>query len=61
MLSENWWIYVSLGLGKAVLVPVAPVIGNALYNAVGARLYEIPLSPERLFEAIEKSQGVAIK
>jgi CO/xanthine dehydrogenase Mo-binding subunit len=32
----------------------APVFGNALYNATGARLQEFPLTPEKVLAAIKK-------
>jgi len=39
------------------LLPVAPAIGNALYKATGARLYQLPLTPERVWQALQaKSQ-----
>jgi putative selenate reductase molybdopterin-binding subunit len=34
------------------LVPTAPAIANAVYNATGARLTRIPLTPERVLTAL---------
>lgn len=34
------------------LYGVAPAIANAVVNALGIRLYHIPLTPERLLRAI---------
>ncbi|NLG34788.1 MAG: molybdopterin-dependent oxidoreductase [Lentisphaerae bacterium] len=31
----------------------APVFGNAIYNATGARLYEFPFTPEKVLQAIQ--------
>lgn len=31
----------------------APVFANAIYNATGARLYEFPLTPEKVYAAIQ--------
>jgi CO/xanthine dehydrogenase Mo-binding subunit len=31
----------------------APVFGNAIYNATGARLFEFPFTPERVLKAIQ--------
>jgi 4-hydroxybenzoyl-CoA reductase alpha subunit len=36
------------GLGEITLVGTAPAIANAIYDAVGIRLKEIPFTPERI-------------
>jgi aldehyde oxidoreductase len=40
------------GVGEPALIPTAPAIVNAVYNATGVRVYEIPLTPERVLKAI---------
>jgi CO/xanthine dehydrogenase Mo-binding subunit len=42
------------GTGEGGLLPVAPAIGNALYKATGVRLYQLPLTPERVWRALGK-------
>ena len=37
------------GLGEPPLIPVAGAIANAVYNATGVRIREIPLTPERVW------------
>ena len=32
---------------------VAPAAANAVYNAVGARIKELPLTPEKVWKAIK--------
>jgi putative selenate reductase molybdopterin-binding subunit len=44
--------YGAKGLGEMGLVPTAPAIANAVYNATGARLTRIPLTPERVLTAL---------
>ncbi|MBI2184066.1 MAG: xanthine dehydrogenase family protein molybdopterin-binding subunit [Thaumarchaeota archaeon] len=39
-------------LAEVPLTPVAPAIANAVFNATGARLREIPMTPERVLKAI---------
>src|SRR5215468_118012 len=47
----------SKGTGEGGLLPVAPAIGNALYKATGVRLYQLPLTSERVWQALQaKSQ-----
>jgi xanthine dehydrogenase YagR molybdenum-binding subunit len=36
------------GLGELVMIGVAPAIANAVFNATGQRITELPITPERL-------------
>jgi len=40
------------GVGEPPVVPGAATIANAIYDAVGARVDQLPITPERLFTAI---------
>ncbi len=42
----------SLGGGEASTVPVAAAIANAIFDAIGARLREVPLNPKRVLSAL---------
>ena len=42
------------GIGEAANNPVAGAIANAIYNAIGIRFYELPITPEKILEALEK-------
>jgi CO/xanthine dehydrogenase Mo-binding subunit len=44
--------YGAKGMGESGLLTVPSAIGNALYNAVGARLTELPLTPEKVWRAL---------
>jgi CO/xanthine dehydrogenase Mo-binding subunit len=39
------------GVGEPALIPTAPAIANAVANALGARVYELPLNLERVLKA----------
>ncbi len=41
------------GVGEPPVVPVAAAIANAIYDAVGVRVTELPITPERLFSAMQ--------
>jgi CO/xanthine dehydrogenase Mo-binding subunit len=41
------------GVGEATLNPVAAAIANAVADATGVRTYEIPMTPERVLDALE--------
>jgi len=43
------------GVAEPGLVPTAPAIANAIYNAVGVRIRDLPITPEKVLEAL-KSQ-----
>ncbi len=45
------------GLGEPAAVPVAAAINNALYDAVGVRIDELPITPEKLLKALNEKQG----
>jgi CO/xanthine dehydrogenase Mo-binding subunit len=45
--------YGAKGLGEHVLVPTAPAILNAIYNATGARITKVPATPSRVLGAIK--------
>jgi xanthine dehydrogenase YagR molybdenum-binding subunit len=41
------------GLGEPPTVPTAAAIANAVAHALGLRIYELPLSPDRVLDALE--------
>jgi CO/xanthine dehydrogenase Mo-binding subunit len=46
------------GVGEPPIVPPAGAIANAVHAATGARITQLPLSPERVFWAMrEKGHG----
>lgn len=44
------------GVGEPGLVATAPAIANAICDATGVRLYELPMNPERLQRALSSSE-----
>ncbi|MBI2201788.1 MAG: molybdopterin-dependent oxidoreductase [Armatimonadetes bacterium] len=44
--------YGAKGLGEGGILPVASAVTNAVYNAVGVRIKEIPLYPERVLKSL---------
>ena len=41
------------GVGEPGLVPTAPAIANAIYDAVGVRIHDLPITPEKVLAALE--------
>lgn len=48
--------YGAKGVAEAPLVPVAPAIANAVFNATGVRIRELPLTPERVLRKLEEAR-----
>jgi xanthine dehydrogenase molybdenum-binding subunit len=48
------------GVGEVPIVPPPAAIANAIYDAVGVRFYELPMSPHKVCMAIQK-QGQEVK
>jgi CO/xanthine dehydrogenase Mo-binding subunit len=44
----------SKGMSQTSIVTVAPAIGNAVFDAVGARVRSLPISPEKILRAMRK-------
>lgn len=45
-------------VGQGPLLPVPPAVANAVYNAIGVRIDEVPITPEKLLKALrEKERG----
>jgi CO/xanthine dehydrogenase Mo-binding subunit len=40
------------GIGETLLPPVMAAIGNAVYNAVGVRIRDLPLNPEKILRQL---------
>jgi nicotinate dehydrogenase subunit B len=51
----------SLGGGEASTVPVAAAIGNAIFDAIGVRLREVPLNPKRVLSALRGESASAVR
>jgi CO/xanthine dehydrogenase Mo-binding subunit len=44
----------SKGMAQTSIVTVAPAIGNAIYDALGARVRSLPITPEKILRAMGK-------
>jgi CO/xanthine dehydrogenase Mo-binding subunit len=48
--------YGAKGVGESALIPVGPAIANAVADATGERITELPLKPERVVRALPKDR-----
>jgi CO/xanthine dehydrogenase Mo-binding subunit len=45
-------------VGQGPLLPIMPAVANAVYDAVGVRIDEVPITPEKIMKALaEKKAG----
>ncbi len=44
--------YGAKGLAEICVVPTAPAIANAVYNAVGVRVHSLPITPEKVYKKL---------
>lgn len=42
------------GIGEPGLVPTAPAIANAIYDAIGVRIKDLPITPEKVLAALKE-------
>ncbi|MEM0000519.1 MAG: molybdopterin cofactor-binding domain-containing protein [Desulfurococcaceae archaeon] len=46
------------GLGEAAMNPAVGAILNAVYNAIGIRFYELPVTPDKVIAALREKGGL---
>ena len=44
------------GIGEPGCVPTAPAIANAIYDAVGVRIKDLPITPEKVLAALKEKK-----
>ncbi len=50
--------YGAKGIGEPGCVPTAPAVANAIYDAGGVRLKDLPITPEKILAAIREKKGL---
>jgi xanthine dehydrogenase molybdenum-binding subunit len=41
-------------MGETTNVPTPPAIANAIYNAVGVRIKDLPITPDKVLAALKR-------
>jgi xanthine dehydrogenase molybdenum-binding subunit len=49
--------YGAKGIGEPGCVPTAPAIANAIYDAIGIRIKDLPITPEKIVRALREKEG----
>jgi xanthine dehydrogenase YagR molybdenum-binding subunit len=47
----------SKGLGEPPIIPIAPAIANAVYDAIGVRLTDLPMTPDRVLNHLPSDEA----
>ena len=47
------------GIGEPSMIPTAPAIINAIYDAVGVRIHSLPATPEKVLAALREKRNSA--
>lgn len=47
-------------LGESITVGIAPAIGNAIYDAVGVRIKDLPICSEKILQALKTKKATSI-
>jgi CO/xanthine dehydrogenase Mo-binding subunit len=45
------------GLGEPPRIPISGAIGNAVYNAIGVPIREIPMTPDKVLAALKNKEA----
>jgi CO/xanthine dehydrogenase Mo-binding subunit len=51
--------YGAKGASETAILPGAAAIANAVHHAVGVRIRDLPITPEKVLAALRQQQGVA--
>lgn len=49
--------YGAKGLAEPAFTAIPPAIANAIYNAVGVRIKELPITPEKVLKALQEKEN----
>ncbi|MDP6178483.1 MAG: molybdopterin-dependent oxidoreductase, partial [Desulfatiglandales bacterium] len=45
------------GVGEPPMVSIAPAIANAVFDAIGVRVIDLPITPEKIFKVLKEQGG----
>jgi len=43
-----------MAIGETAIIPVAAAVANAVEDAIGVRIKSLPITPEKVLEALRK-------
>jgi CO/xanthine dehydrogenase Mo-binding subunit len=54
--NDSYGPFGAKGVAEPGLVPTAPAIANAIYDAVGVRIRDLPITPEKILAALKQNR-----
>jgi len=48
--------YGAKGIGEPATIAAAPAIANAIYDAIGVRIFDLPITPEKILKALKEKR-----
>ncbi|HWB53542.1 MAG TPA: molybdopterin cofactor-binding domain-containing protein, partial [Tepidisphaeraceae bacterium] len=60
ILIEQYWAKTNMdaaGIGEPATIPTSAAVANAVYNAIGVRIRELPMTPAVVLAALHKTSG----
>lgn len=51
--------YGTKSFGEGPVIPVSACIGNAIFNAIGIRFKELPITPEKILKKLKENQNIS--
>ena len=65
--TEHIWVetidphgpYGAKGIAEVTALGIAPAIANAIYDAIGVRFHELPITPEKVLNLLMKEGTLA--
>ncbi|MFC1979411.1 hypothetical protein ACFLVS_00830 [Chloroflexota bacterium] len=52
--NDQYGPFGAKGVGEAVMVPTAAAVANAIYDAIGVRIKDLPITPDKIFKALKE-------
>ena len=56
---DNAMYQIEKQFGEGAIMPTIPAILNAVYDAIGVRIKDLPITPEKVLAAIKKKLAAA--
>ncbi len=53
--------YGAKGIGEGGILAISPAIGSAVHEAIGVAIHDLPLTPERVWQAITEKRSLACR